>query len=116
MPLPYSPLLYQNQVELNRFHSTNHRFSGTRFTEILPTTSESSKVSETKRSHFSGHIPKLQVDRDVASQLDVWALSAESPLASTLTEDDFLDMVRGNFLPICSQLFCCLSYFPHIVV
>ncbi|XP_061348237.1 uncharacterized protein LOC133293661 [Gastrolobium bilobum] len=99
MPLPYHPSsLYQNQAEANRFHSANHRINGTNFTEILPVTSGSSKVAGSKRSHFSGHIPKLQVDKDVASQFDVWGLSAESPLASTLTEDDFLDMSYEEYL------------------
>lgn len=29
----------------------------------------------------------------MSTQFDVWGLSAESPHASTLTEDDFLEMV-----------------------
>ncbi|TKY70884.1 30-kDa cleavage and polyadenylation specificity factor 30 [Spatholobus suberectus] len=93
MPLPYSSLFYQNQPEVNKFHSTNQRFGGTMFTEILPTPSESSQVSGNKCSHFSGHNPKLQMNKDVASQFDFWGLSSGSPLASTLTEDDFLDMI-----------------------
>lgn len=90
---------YQNQPEVNKFHSTNQRISGTMFTEILPTTSESSQVSGIKRS------------KDVASQSDFWGLSSESPLASTLTEDDFLDMVLGIYLSSSNQLFCFLSFF-----
>lgn len=35
----------------------------------------------------------LQVDRDVSSQFDAWGLAGDSPLASALTEDDFLEMV-----------------------
>lgn len=99
MPLPYSALFYQNQPEVNNYHSTNQRISGTMFTEILPTTSESSQVSGIKRS------------KDVASQSDFWGLSSESPLASTLTEDDFLDMVLGIYLSSSNQLFCFLSFF-----
>ncbi|KAL2987414.1 hypothetical protein AAZX31_11G027500 [Glycine max] len=91
MPLPYSFLFYQNQPEVNKFHSTNQRISGTMFTEILPTTSESSQVSGIKRS------------KDVASQSDFWGLSSESPLASTLTEDDFLDMSYEEYLEVHSR-------------
>lgn len=90
---------YQNQPEVNKFHSTNQRISGTMFTEILPTTSESSQVSGIKRS------------KDVASQSDFWGLSSESPLASTLTEDDFLDMVLGIYLSSSNQLFCFVLFF-----
>ncbi|RZC31140.1 YTH domain-containing protein 1-like isoform X1 [Glycine soja] len=91
MPLPYSALFYQNQPEVNNYHSTNQRISGTMFTEILPTTSESSQVSGIKRS------------KDVASQSDFWGLSSESPLASTLTEDDFLDMSYEEYLEVHSR-------------
>ncbi|RDY02714.1 30-kDa cleavage and polyadenylation specificity factor 30, partial [Mucuna pruriens] len=103
MPLPYSPMFYQNQPEVNKFHSTNQRFNETMFTEILPTTSESSQVSGIKRSHFSGQIPKLQMDKDVASQFEFWGLSSGSPLASTLTEDDFLDMSYEEYLEVHSR-------------
>lgn len=96
MPVHYSSLFYQNQAEVNKFHSTNQRFSGTMVTEKSHFTSESSQVAGIKRSHFSGNVPKLLVDKDVASQFDIWGLSSESPLASTLTEDDFLDMVLGK--------------------
>ncbi|KAI4315340.1 hypothetical protein L6164_028161 [Bauhinia variegata] len=92
MPLHYPSLMYQNQSEANKYHSANQRFSGTTFNETLPTTCGLSKVAGTKHSYFSGQIPKLQVDK--GSQFDVWGLSAESPLASTLTEDDFLDMAN----------------------
>ncbi|KAG4972972.1 hypothetical protein JHK87_029793 [Glycine soja] len=101
MPLPYSFLFYQNQPEVNKFHSTNQRISGTMFTEILPTTSESSQVSGIKRS------------KDVASQSDFWGLSSESPLASTLTEDDFLDMSYEEYLEVhsrCRKQLCTSEY------
>ncbi|XP_027362405.1 uncharacterized protein LOC113870013 isoform X2 [Abrus precatorius] len=104
MPLPYSSLFYQNQPEANRFHSTNQRFRGKMFTEILPLSSESSQVSSgIKRSHFSERIPKLQVIKDEASQFDFRALSSGSPLASTLTEDDFLDMSYEEYLEVHSR-------------
>ncbi|KAK7307821.1 hypothetical protein VNO77_41224 [Canavalia gladiata] len=103
MPLPYSSLFYQNQPEVNKFHSANQRFSGTMFTEILPIPSESSHTSGIKRSHFSGHLPELQVSKDMASQFDFWGLSSGSPLASTLTEDDFLDMSYEEYLEVHSR-------------
>ncbi|KAK7406196.1 hypothetical protein VNO78_07816 [Psophocarpus tetragonolobus] len=90
-PLPYSSLFYQNQSEVNKFHSTNQRFSGTMFTEILPTTSELSQVSGIKRS------------KEEASEFDFWGLSSGSPLVSTLTEDEFLDMSYEEYLEIHSR-------------
>ncbi|KAE9597729.1 hypothetical protein Lal_00041450 [Lupinus albus] len=99
MPLPYPSVPYHNLAEVNRFHSANHRFSGSNFTGMLPS----------KRSHFSRNIPKLKVERNVASQLDVWGLSAESPLATTLTEDDFLDMSYEEYLEVhdrCRKQLC----------
>ncbi|XP_020218107.1 YTH domain-containing protein 1 [Cajanus cajan] len=103
MPLPYSSAFYQNQPEVNKSHSVHQRFSGSMFTEILPTTSESSQVSGVKRSHFSEHIPKRQMSKDEASQFDLWGLSSWSPLASTLSEDDFLDMSYEEYLEVHSR-------------
>ncbi|KAF7810238.1 YTH domain-containing protein 1 isoform X1 [Senna tora] len=101
MPLAYPSLLCQNQV--NRSRSANHGFCVTTFNETFPITSGLSKVAGTKRPHFSGNMPKLQVDKDVASQCDAWGFSAESPLASTLTEDDFLDMSYEEYLEVHSK-------------
>ncbi|KAJ1416066.1 YTH domain [Sesbania bispinosa] len=92
MPLPYSSLFYQNQAEVNKFHSTNQRFSGTIMsTGISPITSESSKVAGIKRSHFSEHIPKLAVDKDVASQFDVWVVHKNLLLGMAR---NYMDLVK----------------------
>lgn len=99
MPVANSSLFFQNQAEVNKFCSLNQRFSGTVFSEVSPLSSESSKVAGSKRSHFDGHIPNVLMDKGVASRFDDQCLSSESPLVSTLTEDDFLDMVFGKISP-----------------
>lgn len=93
MPMAYPSSVCPNPAEANKSLPANQRFNVTTSNETFPSSSGSSKVAGTKRPHFSANIPKLQVDKDAASQFDVWGFSSESPLASTLTEDDFLDMV-----------------------
>lgn len=111
MPLPYSSSFYQNQ------DSSNQRFDETMYTGVLPITSESSKVAGIKRSHFDGQISKPVVDKDVGSGFGAWDLSSKSPLASILTEDDFLNMVLGNYLSSSNKLFCSSSfYFTFLLV
>ncbi|XP_028802433.1 uncharacterized protein LOC114757520 isoform X2 [Neltuma alba] len=103
IPMAYPSLLCPNEA------GANQRFNLTTSSETFPTSSGSLKVAGTKRPHFSANIPKLQVDKDVASQFDVWGFSAESPLASTLTEDDFLEMSYEEYLEVqsrCRKQFC----------
>ncbi|XP_057449909.1 uncharacterized protein LOC130741124 isoform X2 [Lotus japonicus] len=97
MPLPYSSSFYQNQ------DSSNQRFDETMYTGVLPITSESSKVAGIKRSHFDGQISKPVVDKDVGSGFCAWDLSSKSPLASILTEDDFLNMSYEEYLEVYSR-------------
>jgi len=117
MPLPYSSPFYQNQPVVNESRSTKQRVSGTMLTETLPITSSvSPQLSGIKRAHYSGHIPELPTKNDVSSQLDFWGVSPGCPLAgSTLTEDDFLDMVLGIFLSSSNKLFFILSILFLIV-
>lgn len=74
-PIPYPSVLYQ--TEASRFHVTQQRDSGV--LEHLHVASGASKVGRMRPS-----ITESQAE---------WGWSAESPLASTLTEDDFLEMV-----------------------
>ncbi|XP_054810413.1 uncharacterized protein LOC129312045 isoform X3 [Prosopis cineraria] len=109
MPMAYPSLLCPNQAEENRSLPANERFNVTTSSETFPFSSGSSKVAGTKRPYFSANIPKLQVDKVVASQYDGWGFSAESPLASTLTEDDFLEMSYEEYLEVhcrCRKHFC----------
>ncbi|CAJ1928181.1 unnamed protein product [Sphenostylis stenocarpa] len=100
MPVPYSSLFFQNQPVLNEFHPTKQRFSGTTLTETLPIISSAlPQVSGFKRAHYSGHLPELQTNKDVASHFDFCGVSSGFPLArSTLTEDDFLEMSYEEYL------------------
>ncbi|KAI9082721.1 hypothetical protein K1719_035295 [Acacia pycnantha] len=103
MPMAYPSLLCPDQAEANKSVPANQRFNVTTSSETFPSSSGSSKVAGNKRPHFSANMPKLQVDKDVAFQFDVWGFSSESPLASTLTEDDFLEMSYEEYLETHSR-------------
>lgn len=102
-PMLYPSLLYPHQAEVNRFHLAHQSSTGVIFPENLPITSGASKVARTKHSRSNGHLSSLQVDMDMSTRFDVWGLSAESPLASTLTEDDFLEMSYEEYLEVHSR-------------
>lgn len=85
-PMPYHPFLYQHQADPSRFPHTLAP-------EYFPTTKGASKVASMKNSSIKKNLTNLQVNHDMSTQYDVWDLSAKSPLGSTLTEDDFLEMV-----------------------
>ncbi|XP_052293133.1 uncharacterized protein LOC102622363 isoform X4 [Citrus sinensis] len=96
-PMPYPSFLYQHQGGPSNFHLAQ-RCGGD--AENLPFTSMSSKFSRIYHSR-KGNLSNLQVDCDLSSRYDFWGLSADSPLASTITEDDFLEMV---LVPVFSNL------------
>lgn len=93
--MPYPSFIYQHQAGSNKFHLA-HRSSAD--AENLSFHSPSTKFSRIEHSHLKGNLSSLQVGHDLPSRYDLWGLSAESPLASTLTEDDFLEMVVGPVL------------------
>lgn len=101
-PMLYSSLLYQHQNEAIRYQLAHGRTNGTTFPENIAVNSAASKRTRMKHSCKNGYLPNLQVDRDVSTRFDMWALTAESPLASGLTEDDFLEMVLGFLLQLLS--------------
>ncbi|XP_057511398.1 uncharacterized protein LOC130793625 [Actinidia eriantha] len=89
----YPSLLYQHQAETSRFHLAH-----------LPITSGASKAPGTKHSQINGSLNGVQLDRNNSSRLDAWGWSAErSPLASTLTEDDILEMSYEEYLEVHSK-------------
>ncbi|KAK8584131.1 hypothetical protein V6N13_109514 [Hibiscus sabdariffa] len=94
-PMPCNPYLYQHQVDPSRYHLTHPH---TLATEYFPTTIRASKVASMKSSRINRNLTNLQVNHDMSTQFDAWGLSAESPLASTLTEDDFLEMTYEEYL------------------
>ena len=94
----YPSLLYPHQPEANRFHLGHQSSTGVIFPKNPPIATGSSKVEGMKRSRINGDLSSLQVDMDMSSRFDVWGLSA-----STLTEDDFLDMVLISYLSVCSN-------------
>lgn len=105
--MPYPSFLYQHQAGSNKFH-LDHRHAED--ADNLPFHSPSTKFSRIKHPCLKGNLSSLQVDHDLSSRYDLWGLSAESPLASTLTEDDFLEMVLGPVLA-CPSLLCVMLLF-----
>ncbi|CAL5437223.1 unnamed protein product [Camellia sinensis] len=92
-PMLYPSLLYQHETEASRFHSAH-----------LAITSGASKVMRAKHSQINGSLTNVQLDQDNSSRFDVWGWSAErSPLASTLTEDDILEMSYEEYLEVHSK-------------
>ncbi|KAA8522320.1 hypothetical protein F0562_013319 [Nyssa sinensis] len=103
-PMLYPSLLYQHQAEATRFHLACQGSTGVFIPENLPVTSGASKVSRKKHSHVNGSVTSVQVDQDNSPRFDAWGLSAErSPLASTLTEDDILEMSYEEYLEVHSK-------------
>lgn len=88
-PMPFSSTLYQQQPEASRFNFHYQGLAGILPPENLSVTSSASKTAKLKHPC---DLPALLVDRET-SRYDVWGFSNDSPLASTLTEDDFLEMV-----------------------
>ncbi|XP_058009601.1 uncharacterized protein LOC110649441 isoform X3 [Hevea brasiliensis] len=97
--MPYHSFLYQHHAEASRFHLAHQGSSGVN----MPLPSGASKMSRMKHSQLNGILANLQLKGDVHCQNDAWALSAESPLASTLTEDDFLEMTYEEYLEVHSR-------------
>ncbi|KAF5460762.1 hypothetical protein F2P56_020608 [Juglans regia] len=97
-PILYPSLLYPHQVEANRIDLANQSSTGVTFSKNSPMTTGASKVERMKRSHISGDFTNLRVEMDMSPRFDSWGLSAESPHASTLTEDDFLEMSYEEYL------------------
>ncbi|KAJ4848284.1 hypothetical protein Tsubulata_017953 [Turnera subulata] len=92
-PMPYPSFLYTQQANASRLYMAHQGSNGVTFPENLPYSSGSPKVAKVKHSQMNEKVNNLQVRCDAPSRADVWGLSADSPLASTLTDDDFLEMV-----------------------
>ncbi|KAK3224741.1 hypothetical protein Dsin_004603 [Dipteronia sinensis] len=99
-PMPYPPYFYQHQAETRQVRLAQ-RSNGD--AENLPTSSPSSKLARMEHSRINGNFTNLQVDHDKSSRYDFWGLSAESPLGSTITEDDFLEMSYEEYLEAHSK-------------
>ncbi|KAM7259711.1 hypothetical protein ACFE04_015452 [Oxalis oulophora] len=92
--MSYPSFLYQHHVGLNRYE-LGCQISG----ENLAVDSGMPKVAKTKKHPTAdGKLSKLRVERDVSSLFDSWGLPVQSPLSSSLTEDDYLDMSYEEYL------------------
>ena len=92
-PILYPSLVYQQQSEAIRYQLAHGRTSAVTFPENFTVNSAASKFTRTKNSCNNGYLPNLQVDRDASPRFDSWGLTAESPRASVLTDDEILEMV-----------------------
>ncbi|KAG6788404.1 hypothetical protein POTOM_004470 [Populus tomentosa] len=90
-PTPYHSFLYQQHDEAIRFHLAHQGPTGAGFADSA-LSSGASKVARMKQSRNSTN---LRIHCEMPSRTDIWGLSAESPLTSTLTDDDFLEMAAG---------------------
>ncbi|KAF8099572.1 hypothetical protein N665_0241s0005 [Sinapis alba] len=75
--MPYPPAVYSNQDDLSRFHVAQQRGYGVA-SEYLP-------------------------EQEQYLRFNSWGLPLESPLASTLTDDDFLNMSYEEYVEIHSR-------------
>ncbi|XP_030524804.1 zinc finger CCCH domain-containing protein 45 isoform X1 [Rhodamnia argentea] len=100
--MPYSSLYYPQHAEAARNNLAYARSGGTLLSDDLAVPSGVSKVPKPKHLQTNGNKPAVS-HRDVSPRYDVWGLSIGSPLASTLTEDDFLDMSYEEYLEVHSR-------------
>ncbi|KAB1217143.1 Zinc finger CCCH domain-containing protein 45 [Morella rubra] len=102
-PMLYPSLLYPQHAEASRFHLAHQSSTGIVFPKNVPVRNGPLKMERTKRPSISEDLSNLQVDMDMSSHFDVWGSSAESPFASSLTDDDFLEMSYEEYLKAHSR-------------
>ncbi|XP_050228804.1 uncharacterized protein LOC126678003 [Mercurialis annua] len=93
-PSSYPSFLYQHRAGASKSHLAYQGSSGVN----LPHSAGASKLSRMIHPQVTGNRANLQVQHDMPSQTDAWCLTAESPLAGTLSEDDFLEMTYEEYL------------------
>ncbi|KAF9689417.1 hypothetical protein SADUNF_Sadunf01G0090100 [Salix dunnii] len=98
-PLPYPSFLYQQHDEASRSHFAHQGFTGVGFTD----NARSCTASKVARMQQSRNTTNLRIHCEMPSRTDIWGLSAGSPLASTLTDDDFLEMTYEEYLEVHSR-------------
>ncbi|KAL1212034.1 Zinc finger CCCH domain-containing protein 45 [Cardamine amara subsp. amara] len=86
-PMPYPPAIYPNQDDLSRFHLAQQRGYGVA-SEYL---------------HTSSGASNSRTDQEKSLRFNSWGLPLESPLASSLTDDDFLNMSYEEYLETHSR-------------
>jgi|APAra0007618328_1042625.scaffolds.fasta_scaffold01518_1 hypothetical protein len=90
--MSYPPTVYPNQDDLSRFHLAQQRGYG-----VSP-----------EYLHTSPGASNSRTEQDKSLRFNSWCLPLESPLANSLTDDDFLEMVVAyllvtyaeNFIPL----------------
>ncbi|XP_010424551.1 PREDICTED: uncharacterized protein LOC104709678 [Camelina sativa] len=95
--MPYPPAVYPNQDDLSRFHLALQRGYGVH-SEYLHTSSGASN------SH---------TEQEKSLRFNWWGLPLESPLASSLTDDDLLNMSYEEYLETHSR---CMKQLDHPVM
>ncbi|XP_024009799.1 zinc finger CCCH domain-containing protein 45 isoform X1 [Eutrema salsugineum] len=85
--MPYPPAIYPNQDDLSRFHLAQQRGYGVA-SEYL---------------HTSSGVSNYREEQEKPLRFNSWGLPLESPLASSLTDDDFLNMSYEEYLETHSR-------------
>lgn len=83
----YPPWVYPNQDDLSRFHHAQHRGYG----------------GATEYLHTSSGVSNSRMEQEKPLRFNSWGLPLDSPLANTLTDDDFLNMVVAYLLVIYAE-------------
>ncbi|CAN1186321.1 Zinc finger CCCH domain-containing protein 45 [Linum perenne] len=99
-PMPYPSFLYNHPPDASSFRLGNPGSTSTAMPENRHLDCSPSKASRKANFHPNGHLIHPLVPHGGPSQLDFWGLTAESPRASTLTNDDFLDMTYEQYLEV----------------
>ncbi|OAO97803.1 hypothetical protein AXX17_AT4G13470 [Arabidopsis thaliana] len=81
-PMPYPPAVYPNQDDLSRFHLAQQRGYG-----VSP-----------EYLHTSPGASNSRTEQDKSLRFNSWCLPLESPLANSLTDDDFLEMSYEEYV------------------
>ncbi|CAI9759420.1 unnamed protein product [Fraxinus pennsylvanica] len=97
----YPSSLYEHQAEAGRFHLEHLRTGGIYLPKNPSVATGASKIKQSKYSRTNGSFASI---KDGSPRFNGWGLSAErSPIASTLTEDDILEMTYEEYLEAHSR-------------
>ncbi|XP_019172727.1 PREDICTED: uncharacterized protein LOC109168137 isoform X2 [Ipomoea nil] len=102
-PMMYPGLLYQHQIDASRFHADCHGADGMFLPEDLCIASGASKWKQSGYSQGSRSVTNIHEGPNLSSRFDVLGFSGESPHASTLTDEDILDMTYEEYLEAHSR-------------
>ncbi|CAI0414031.1 unnamed protein product [Linum tenue] len=101
--MPYPSFFYHHPVDASRFHLGDQGPMRISIPENTGVACGPSKRASKTTFKPDGNAINPLLQHGGPSQMDFWGLSAESPHASTLTDDDFLDMTYEQYLEVHSK-------------